>query len=553
MSTLVCVPIMVHDEKQAREDALAARDADADLVEFRIDEVFSGTGAPDEEEMLLRLVGGSPLPCIVTCRIREEGGVYDGDESARISFLLRMCAADPGRAELPPRYIDVEHAAYCRSANIRQKVDLAASRDAQPREHAASLILSMHDFQGRPADLDRRFLRMMGEPSAAVLKVAFRARSLRDNLEIFDLLSRRDRPTIALCMGDFGLLSRVLAPKFGAFLTFASLRPRAVTAPGQPTVDELLNLYRFRSINSATEVYGVIGWPIRHTLSPAVHNAGFEAAERNAVYLPLPIASDGQGGYESFKATLLELMHDARLDFRGASVTLPHKEHLLRLAEQREWRIDPFARRIGAANTLVVQRGPEGEPIDAAVLNTDAPAAVDCLVECLGALPDRRIALLGAGGVARAIALAAADAGANVLLLNRDTARAERVAAELAPHLLRGSISAGALDEAPAAGADVYINCTPLGMAGGGGENQSPIDVSAAAREGKAVFFDTVYNPIETPMLIAARERGARTIDGAGMFIRQAERQFEAFTGSPPTPGLFARIVRERLAAKGRA
>jgi 3-dehydroquinate dehydratase/shikimate dehydrogenase len=341
MLALVCVPITVHEEAAALRDADLAKNAGADLVEFRIDEFFSGSGDEREEKTILRLVAQSPLPCIITCRAASEGGQYDGDDTDRISLYERLGTAS-GKGEHPPRYIDCELATYTRSANLKQKVNLAVDHPAQLRDLRTSLILSMHDFNGRPADLTRRVIQASAEPAASIIKIAYRARSLRDNLELLELPSHLSKPTIALGMGEFGLMSRVLAPKFGGFLTFASLRPTSTTAPGQPTVRELLDVYRFRSIRRATSVYGVVGWPVAHSLSPQIHNAGFEAVEHDGVYLPLPIAAsdDAEASYLSFKSTLLDLVEHPHLDFKGCSVTIPHKENLVRLAREQQWGMD---------------------------------------------------------------------------------------------------------------------------------------------------------------------------------------------------------------------
>jgi len=540
--TLLCVPIMVRDTESALEDAGAARDTGAGLVEFRIDDVFHGTGEEREIREIVRLVSESPLPCIVTCRPVWEGGHYDGDEGARVSLYERLGTAF-GPGEHPPRYIDVELAAYTRSANVKQKVNLAVAHPEQVRDLRTSLILSLHDFKGRPADLTRKVLAMRAEPAAKVHKVAFRARSLRDNLELFDLLTEADRPTIALGMGEFGLMSRVLAPKFGGFLTYASLRARAATAPGQPTVRELIDLYRFESIGPATRVYGVVGWPVGHSVSPRVHNAGFEEIGHDGVYLPLPVAP----GYESLKATLLELTSHPRLGFAGCSVTIPHKEDLVRLAREQGWAIDADAAAIGAGNTLAVDSGQRtgGSPARVRVLNTDAPGARDCLREAIGDLAGKRVGVFGAGGVARAVAHACAASGAEVLVFNRTAERGECLASDLAGAGRIVPMSAEALE--PTA-CDAYVNCTPVGMKGGPAGNPAE-RVQPASKE--AVFFDTVYNPLETPMLKAAREAGFRTIDGLAMFVRQAAPQFEAWTGRPAPVAVFDRVARQTLREAG--
>lgn len=543
MSTLLCVPIMVQDEASALADAAVAKAAGADLVEFRIDESFSGSGDEREEKLVLRLCARSPLPCIVTCRAASEGGHYDGDDLQRVSLYERLGTAS-GAGEMPPRYLDIEHAAYSRSANIRQKVNLAVDHPAQVRDLRTTLILSMHDFQSRPADLTRRLIAMRHEPAAGVLKVAYRARSLRDNLELFDLLAERDRPTIALGMGEFGLMSRVLAPKFGGFLTFASLRPATVTAPGQPTIAELLDLYRFRTIGPATKVYGVAGWPVGHSMSPLIHNAGFGKAGHDGVYLPLPIPAGegGAGGYESFKATMLELIHHPRLDFSGCSVTLPHKEHLVRLADESGWEVDDVARAVGAGNTLIVERA-AGWPIKVRVLNTDVRAVRDAI----GGVSGLRVGVIGAGGVARA-AVVAMGTAITVVIYGRTLAKAESLVGELEGRV-RARLIAREISTATGDFCNLWINCTPVGMTGGPAPDGSPVRIEAlSGAEGDVTVMDTVYNPVETPLLKAARARGWKTVDGVEMFVRQAAAQFEAWTGREAPMRLFDWKVREHLA-----
>jgi 3-dehydroquinate dehydratase/shikimate dehydrogenase len=544
MPTLLCVPITVHDEDQAAADAREAKSGGADLVEFRVDEVFSGdleapAGGPHPAVLMIeRLIAACPLPCIVTCRSDAEGGAYDGDDADRVSLYERLGTAEPGHA---PTYLDLELAAYTRSANLKQKINLAVKHPGQQREVGPSLILSAHDFAGRPADLSRRVLAMQAEPACAVAKVAFKARSLRDNLELFELLSARAKPMIALAMGEFGLASRVLAPKFGGFLTFAALHPAAATAPGQPTLRDLLDLYRFRAIGPKTAVYGIIGWPVAHSKSPLVHNAAFAELGHDAVYLPMPIPTPDSGtpddAYLLFKATLLDLVHDPRFTFRGASVTIPHKEHLVRLAREQGWAIDPVAAGVGAANTLVVERSPDDAFHHATILNTDVAGLVEPLAEAAGTLSGVNAAVIGAGGVGRAAAFGLARAGATVVLYNRDVAKARAVADDLAAAGTPG-VRAMPLDALPKSSCSVYVNGTPVGMAGGPAPNSSPIPVSALAESqnlpGRSIVLDTVYNPVRTPLLAAAGAAGWTTIDGVRMFVRQARLQSLAWTGRAP-------------------
>jgi 3-dehydroquinate dehydratase / shikimate dehydrogenase len=523
--TFVVVSILVESVQEVSaclERVRAAVEEGAHLVEWRIDPIAD---EPEAVGAVRRLVRESPLPCILTCRRAEEGGVFAGDESTRIS-LLEAVALDPH----PPRYVDVELAAYRSSRNLRQKVNLAIDHPAQVRDLSTSLILSSHDFEGRPADLLQRVEAMAHEEACRVIKVAWRARSLRDNLEAFDLLTERRKPMVALCMGEFGLLSRVLAPKFNALLTFASDGVGAGTAPGQPNLSELRSLYRFGAINRETRVYGVVGWPVAHSQSPLVHNAAFGLAGKNAVYLPLPIPPE----WEHFKATVGALIDHNRLDFSGASVTIPHKEHLIRFVKERGGCVDPLAERIGAANTLVV--GADRMP---ACFNTDAPAAASALDASLIAggrpLAHCRVAVIGAGGAARAAAVGLADTGAQVVIVNRNAARAEKAAADL---LAAGAtrLSAGRLEDLACGCFHAFVNCTPVGMKGGPAPDESPLPDDVHLDDSITVM-DTVYTPRRTPLLREAAARGARVVDGLAMFERQASLQFELWMSQPISLG----------------
>ncbi|MCE7973800.1 MAG: type I 3-dehydroquinate dehydratase [Leptolyngbya sp. PLA1] len=541
--TLVCVPLLVHDIDAALADAAAARAAGADLVEFRIDELFAGHD-PLTEAQVLRLPVESPLPCVVTCRASAEGGGYDGPEADRVALYERLGNAF-GPGEAPPRFLDLELASWERSANLRQKVRLAIDHPEQQRDLKTSLILSMHDFQGRPADLHRRVARLAAEADAAVVKVAYRARSLRDAIEILDLPAMLRRPMIALGIGEFGLMTRVLAPKFGGFLTFASLRPAAATAPGQPTIADLLGLYRFREIGPGTALYGVIGWPVGHSRSPVLHNRGFAHAAIDAVYLPLPIAAgdDPEAAYLSFKATVLELIAHKGLGFRGASVTLPHKESLVRLALEQGWALDGVSAALGAANTLKIQRTPSGEVASVAVFNTDAPALRDELSALCGTLRGRTVVVVGAGGTARAAVWAAQDLGAPVVIVNRTESHARALAASIGGDIRVAS--APPWDQPIGA----IINATPVGMAGGPAPGSLPVELADNIAAPPPAILDTVYNPAITPLVSLARSRGWPASGGMGMFVRQARAQFRHWTGSEAPTGLFESLLESPDAA----
>lgn len=523
--TLIAASIAV-DRPDAVSDALVrasqAKADGADLVEWRMDML---AGEPGAVEAARRLVRESPMPCIVTVRAAAEGGGWDGDETDRISFLEAVCTADH-----PPRYIDVELSSLERSANLRQKVLLCVDHPGQVRDGLPGLIVSAHDFMGRPGDLSRRIGLMWGDPACAVAKLAWRARSLRDVTESVELLSMRSKPTAAICMGEFGLMTRVLAPKFGALLTYAHVDGDGATAPGQPSVRELVGMWGIRRISRTTAAYGVIGWPVAQSRSPQVHNGWFAAHDIDARYFPMPVAP----GWESFKATVGELHACAALDFRGASVTHPHKEHLLRYVRECGGDADDASAAIGAANTLVI--GPDGRM---RALNTDAPA----VAEVMGGLAQQgagwrgaRVAIVGAGGAARAAAYAMAKEGSDVTILARRQEQADAAASELSRHCASGSdgrIGGAALPQLASHSFDALIHATPIGMQGGPDELASPLP-SADLVGPQCAVLDMVSVPEETPLVQQARARGARVATGMQLLLAQARRQFMAWTGVDP-------------------
>lgn len=563
--TQICVPIMVEEHASAIRDATLAAEHGADLVEFRIDVFFEDKDEStdllqDRIDRVLDLVKASPLPCIVTCRPHWEGGEYHGDDDERVSMYEAL-----GTSDHPPAYIDVELATYTRSANIRQKINLGVNHPKQQRAVSTRLILSTHDFAGRPSDLTRKILQMQDEPACSVIKIAYRARSIRDNLELFEILRDQTKPTIALGMGEFGIMSRILAPKFGGFLTFASLRDESTTAPGQITIEDLLSLYRFRAIKPTTKVYGIIGWPVKQSMSPLVHNAGFEQIGWDGVYVPMPVESS----YESFKATVLSLIDHKDLDFAGASVTIPHKEHLVQL-EEHGWTKDgasikclPWVDWVGAANTLAIreQFRISPPPSIGVIDNTDYTSLEDICRRHFPILQEKPNAnsrplalIIGAGGVAKAATCALVQLGFEVAVNARTPSRAKRMVQDYRRwHEVNrpgtyGNTEVIESDAVKTGHWDIAINCTPVGMTGGPDPDGLSIPIPDMPNlSPDTVFFDTVYNPIETPMLKAAKERGYRTIDGVQMFVKQAAAQFEIWTGQQAPEALFDQLVRNKL------
>ncbi len=490
MKSLLCIPIKVSSTEEALKDMRRAAEW-ADLVELRLD----GMQNPDLE----RLLQHKPCPVIVTDRPQRERGDFVGSEEERLRILARA-------AKLGADYVDIE----------------LDATDKLPLQGRAKRIVSYHNFERTPADLAQIQQRLL-HSGADIVKLTCQATDIRDNLRMFEMLMNADRPTIALCMGELGEVSRVLAPKFGGFLTFASLETGKETAAGQLTASELLSLYHYRDISADTDVYGVIGNPIAHSASPDIHNAAFHQEGIDAVYVRFKV-EEPISFVEAFKA----------VPIKGYSVTIPHKQAVMSALDS----IDETSRKIGAINTIVTEDGKlKG-------FNTDWLAAVSALEEVLeqgsdSALEGKRCVMLGAGGAARAIAFGLKVRGAKLVILNRTESRARELAREVG------------CDWQPLAGlltldADVVINATSVGMYPNVDETPVPLDFFQSGM----VAFDAVYNPAETRFLRQAREGGCQVVSGIDMFVGQAVAQFEMWTKKKAPRELMRRIVEEKLLGK---
>jgi 3-dehydroquinate dehydratase / shikimate dehydrogenase len=556
--TYLCVAIFVHDEAQAQRQIALAAEAGADMVELRID-----TFADSEEAGLARIrqvVHDSSLPAIMTCRPHWEGGRSESDDRDR---LARLMAASRAGAS----YIDIELVTFGRVPqmldHLRQTEGTSMMVPADSaRVRRGGWIFSSHDFTGRPARLTTIYEDLVRSP-ADVAKIVWTARSLRDNLEAFELLRHGAKPTIALCMGEAGLISRILAKKFGAFLTFASLESGTGTAPGQISIRDMKRLYRWDAIRPTTKVYGVVGSPVSHSMSPAIHNAAFDHTGYDGVYVPLLV----DPSYEAFKAFMESFVAAEGLDLSGLSVTIPHKENALRYLKEKNAQIDPLAERIGALNTIVIERearrvvegSDEGPSLTRRAANTaDSPqtlsgtstdhaAILDSITAKLDItreqLKDYRIAVIGAGGTGRTAIAALAHYGATVVVYNRTRERADALAAEF--NGKTGKVVAADMAKLCDSCCQIYLNTTSIGMSPN--VSESPFGDSPPALTPEHVVFDAVYNPMRTKFLQQAEAAGARTINGVEMFVRQAAAQFEAWTKLRAPIDMMRQVVEQRL------
>ncbi|NLE28314.1 MAG: shikimate dehydrogenase, partial [Phycisphaerae bacterium] len=473
-----------------------AVEAGVGLIEIRLDHLARSDVAT--------LVRGSPRPMIWTLRHTSEGGQFDGSIDEQIDRLIE--ALDAGG-----EFVDLEFQRWKAAKEAGQRlIDKIAALRAAGRE--VRLILSWHDFQGTPDDLEQRVGQMAEEPYADIVKFACGARTIFDNFRVFDILHNAVKPTIGIAMGATGSVSRVLAGKFGGFLTFAAMDEIHSSAPGQLTVEQMKAEYGLERINRATKLAGIVGHPVGHSLSPIIHNRAYQAMGLDGVYVKFDVPER----YEDFCRFIDEVRRREWFDLMGLSVTIPHKTHALRYLKSLGAKIDPLAVKIGAVNTIVFGTGGElwGYNTDyLGVLETlrqqaDLPAEK---------LVGKRTAVFGSGGVARAIVAAMMSVGAEVTVFNRTESKAAALAEEFGCRW-------ASWNDREQFDAQIMINGTSLGM--------WPEVESCPLRRAEAicpecVVFDTVYNPLETKLLRLARSRGAVAIHGADMLVYQAVEQIK--------------------------
>lgn len=491
----LCVVIGRTRHKMIQIEIVEAAKRGARMIEVRLDFLAK---APDFK----RLLAEKPCALVATVRRQQDGGRWTAGEDQRRILLRQAIVAGFD-------WVDLETDA---ADDIR-------------RFKNVKRIVSYHNLREVPADLEKIYEKMCNQ-DPDVVKIAVSAQRPSDNLRVLELVKNAKKSTVAFCLGDIGFPSRILAGKYGAPFAYAAFNKERTIALGIPSFDEMRRVYQYQRISPNTAVYGVIGDPIGHSLSPAIHNAAFRQLGIDAVYLPFRVP---RGELKTF------LEQYDRIPIRGYSVTIPHKETALALARHK----DETASRVGAANTLV--RDAHGF----SAFNTDYPAAHDSLMANLplkagpdgpGSWNARPVLILGAGGVARAIAHMLQREGAIVTV----TSRTEEKASDLAEDV--GCKYVG-WESRHKSKCDLLVNCTPVGMAPN--IDESPIHPSFLTPE--MMLFDTIYMPETTMLVKDAKTRGCTVLTGVDMFVRQAEMQFRLFTNQEPPPEFMRSVVKRAL------
>mmetsp|Transcript_20931 Transcript_20931/g.45776 ORF Transcript_20931/g.45776 Transcript_20931/m.45776 type:complete len:609 (+) Transcript_20931:186-2012(+) len=499
--SLICTSVTATTVEAFTKEIQEAEGYGVDIVELRLDFIKDF----DTERDLPRIMSSCTRPFIVTYRPKWEGGNYEGPEPERIATLKYASI-------LGAPFVDVEY----KAASL-----FFASSGEVPI--STRVILSSHNFQSTPEAAElQKLARDMHAAGADIVKIATMANDVTDSAKVLSLLKEPVAPTVALAMGEKGVITRLLANKYGTFLTFAAMSPERASAPGQPNVQLLQTLFNFEKQGKATKLFGIVGNPVSHSRSPLIHNTAFQHIGFDGVYVPL-LVDDLHRFLAAFKEH----------DFYGFSVTIPHKEAALQAASE----VDPVAKQIGAVNTLI--RQPDGSFKG---FNTDWSAAISAIERKLaeggaaqaGASPlkGKTFVVIGAGGAGRALAFGAASKGAKVVIANRNRERAEALARAMGGESAGASVADwDALARGEVRG-DVLANSTSVGMA----PKVEETPVPAAAVKNFGLVFDAVYTPVWTQLLKDARDAGVPVVDGLQMFVGQAVDQFVMFTGGQKAP-----------------
>jgi len=497
----VCVAIIGATPAEMVEKAMEAVRENT-FLEFRLDYLPKPLLALPKLKQFLS--ERSEVTAIATCRRASTGGKFKGTIAAELEVLEKAASAGF-------HLVDIE---------LQTAEALKRGQLDKLRAHGAALIISYHDFAATK-DLDGIFERIQPfEPE--FIKVVSTAKHLADNVAMMRFLERtRDLASVVgIVMGDQGIISRVLGLRAGSAFTFAAATVGEETGPGQIAARTLEETYRIDQLDAATKVYGVAGNPIKHSLSPLMMNTAFRRETVNGVFLALQAAK---------LTDLLTLVREVPIS--GLAVTMPLKLEIMKHLE----RTDPLSEKVGACNTVV--RSAEGKLYG---FNTDVAAVVRPLERRLP-LKDAKILVMGAGGAARAAVFGLKDKGAEVFVMNRTAETGQKLARQAkAKNFKREQMAKASFD--------VIINATPSGM-----EGVKPVSMLEPKELNARLVFDLVYNPLETPLIRMAREKGLPVITGVEMFVHQGARQFEIWTGKPAPEEEMLRVVIHALRQQAEA
>jgi 3-dehydroquinate dehydratase/shikimate dehydrogenase len=475
---VICCSIVADSKDKAVEEMLSVSSR-ADIIEMRLDYI---DGLTDED--ILEIISKKPSPIIMTCRKQDEGGKFQGTEEARIGILLKC-------VEFGCDYVDIELS----SGDDLIKNIISNKKDTK-------VIVSYHNFDIFPDDVEKVYAEIKNT-NCDIVKIACMANSINDNLTIFRLIEKakkEDVNIIGTCMGEKGEISRILSLAYGAYMTFGSLEKGKETAPGQISSEFLKRVYRADKIKLENlKIYGLVGNPVSESRGFIIHNLNFKEQDMNSVYLNFLVDD------------IKDFIDNYRNIFSGLSVTMPFKQDIIPYLDK----VEDVTKNIGAVNTVNIE---DGKLVG---YNTDTFGAISAIKEKTD-IEGKKVVMIGAGGAARAIGYGLTEGGANLVINNRTVEKGMKLASELNAEFT-------SLDEIGWNEVDILVNATSVGMMPD--LNEMPLD-------GKylhdLIVFDSVYNPLITKMLDIAEKNGCEIVSGIKMFVYQAAKQFEIWSGKKP-------------------
>ena len=466
-----------------------------DLISFNFDSIFSS------------------MPLILTLRSKQEGGFFSEGEEKRIQLIKKIINSENKRIE----FIDLEHS--IQENTLKKLIESAAEKNKK-------IILSSHNLKKAfsKQELKKKFLEMK-KFNAEVIKIIGTASKLTDNLILIDLLKelnqKKNQQKVSLAlMAEKGQPSRILGALFGNYLTYCALNEESLTASGQITLKELNEFYVLERFKEFPKLFSVIGNPVKHSKGNIIHNLAMINQKINGLYIKL----------------FVDDLHDFfiffnELNFSGASITSPHKEAVIPFLDS----LDPLAEKIQSVNTIARENGKlKG-------FNTDCFGAINSLKE-LTELKGKKVALIGAGGAANAVAFGLKKEKSNLTIVNRDEFKGRKLAEENNAKFL----SLKEFQEKEKLEFDVIINATTIGMT----PNINESLIKKSQLNENQIVFDLIYSPPETKLFKEAKEAGCKTINGFRMLVLQAAKQFELWHKKPAPIELMQKILNEIFEAK---
>ncbi len=508
----ICISVCAETADKLIEQINRA-DKLADVIEIRFDclneSEFNILDAKKSEEILKKILVGNSVrnKIILTFRPKEQGGRRKLSIQERYNFW-NSCYATWG-ADLERELYD---GSWCWLYEVK--------------------IYSHHDFNGVPDNLEEIFQEIKGADLVDVIKIAAQTADITDTIPIWKLLKRaklENKEIIPIAMGESGKWTRILGLAHGAFMTYAALDAGSETAPGQVTARDLTEVYRVKELDEHAKVYGVLGGDTSYSMSPFLHNAAFKFHKLNSVFVPLQT----QNLDEFIKRMVKPETREIELNFQGFSVTNPHKQNIIKHLDF----VDETARKIGAVNTVKIADG------KLYGYNTDAQGFIEPLQNSYGDLNGAKVAILGAGGAARACIYALKQQNAIVTIFARNPEKAEGLAKEfqieIKPLTTHHSPLTTDFDSY-----DILVNATPLGTKG---EFETQTTAIAEQFDGIKLAYDLVYNPFQTKFMQESAKVHVPVIGGLAMLAAQAAAQQKIWTDLDAPIKEMSRAVLQRL------